>query len=104
MVQTGSSSGPSQHGRRTSLTPVSDPDRDVLATPICHILFLLTLNNRIPGPLTLAEKIVYGHLEDAKNQDIVRGKSYLRLRPDRVACQDATAQVIASPLKCTHDA
>lgn len=44
-------------------------------------------------PLTLAEKIVYGHLEDAKNQDIVRGKSYLKLRPDRVACQDATAQV-----------
>ena len=43
-------------------------------------------------PLTLAEKIVYGHLEDAKNQDIERGKSYLRLLPDRVACQDATAQ------------
>lgn len=51
------------------------------------------IRKRIPGPLTLAEKIVYGHLEDAKNQDIVRGKSYLRLRPDRVACQDATAQM-----------
>lgn len=49
---------------------------------------------RLGHPLTLAEKIVYGHLEDAKNQDLVRGKSYLRLRPDRVACQDATAQVI----------
>jgi aconitate hydratase len=36
---------------------------------------------------------VYGHLDDAKQQDIVRGKSYLRLRPDRVACQDATAQM-----------
>lgn len=44
-------------------------------------------------PLTLAEKIVYGHLEDAKNQDLVRGESYLKLRPDRVACQDATAQM-----------
>ncbi|KAG0286451.1 Aconitate hydratase mitochondrial, partial [Dissophora globulifera] len=44
-------------------------------------------------PLTLAEKIVYGHLDDAKNQDIERGKSYLKLRPDRVACQDATAQM-----------
>jgi aconitate hydratase len=42
----------------------------------------------------LAEKIIYGHLDDAKNQDIKRGSSYLRLRPDRVACQDATAQVI----------
>ena len=44
-------------------------------------------------PLTLAEKIIYGHLDDAKNQDIKRGSSYLKLRPDRVACQDATAQV-----------
>ncbi|KAI8610861.1 aconitase family-domain-containing protein, partial [Chytriomyces sp. MP71] len=44
-------------------------------------------------PLTLAEKVVYGHLDDAKNQDIKRGTSYLKLRPDRVACQDATAQM-----------
>ncbi|KAG0247146.1 Aconitate hydratase mitochondrial, partial [Mortierella polycephala] len=44
-------------------------------------------------PMTLAEKIVYGHLDDAKNQDIERGQSYLKLRPDRVACQDATAQM-----------
>ncbi|KAF9276161.1 Aconitate hydratase mitochondrial, partial [Linnemannia elongata] len=43
--------------------------------------------------MTLAEKIVYGHLDDAHNQDIERGKSYLKLRPDRVACQDATAQM-----------
>lgn len=43
--------------------------------------------------MTLAEKIVYGHLDDAKNQELVRGKSYLKLRPDRVACQDATAQM-----------
>lgn len=44
-------------------------------------------------PLTLSEKIVYGHLDDAENQEIVRGQSYLKLRPDRVACQDATAQM-----------
>ena len=42
--------------------------------------------------LTLAEKIVYGHLEDP-HQDKIRGVSYLNLRPDRVACQDATAQM-----------
>ncbi|TXT13536.1 hypothetical protein VHUM_00903 [Vanrija humicola] len=48
------------------------------------------LNNK---PLTLAEKIVYGHLDDAHNQEIERGVSYLKLRPDRVACQDATAQM-----------
>ncbi|ORZ34199.1 aconitase family-domain-containing protein [Catenaria anguillulae PL171] len=51
------------------------------------------VRDRLQHPLTLAEKIVYGHLDDAKNQDIARGSSYLRLRPDRVACQDATAQM-----------
>lgn len=44
-------------------------------------------------PLTLSEKIVYGHLDDPANQEIERGKTYLRLRPDRVAMQDATAQM-----------
>ena len=33
-------------------------------------------------PLTYSEKIVYGHLDDPQNQDIVRGVSYLKLRPD----------------------
>ncbi|KAF7721197.1 Aconitate hydratase mitochondrial [Apophysomyces ossiformis] len=51
------------------------------------------VRKRLNRPLTLSEKIVYGHLDDAHNQDIVRGKSYLKLRPDRVACQDATAQM-----------
>ncbi|GAB1607528.1 aconitate hydratase, mitochondrial-like [Argonauta hians] len=51
------------------------------------------VKNRLSRPLTLSEKIVYGHLDDAKNQDIVRGESYLKLRPDRVAMQDATAQM-----------
>jgi aconitate hydratase len=45
-------------------------------------------------PLTLAEKVVYGHLDDPSVAgDIVRGESYLKLRPDRVAMQDATAQM-----------
>ena len=43
--------------------------------------------------MTLAEKITYGHLDDPKGQDLVRGESYLLLRPDRVAMQDATAQM-----------
>ena len=33
-------------------------------------------------PLTYSEKIVYGHLDDPHNQDITRGVSYLKLRPD----------------------
>ena len=43
--------------------------------------------------MTLSEKILYSHLDDPANQDIERGTSYLRLRPDRVAMQDATAQM-----------
>lgn len=51
------------------------------------------VRKRLDRPLTLSEKIVYGHLDDPVKQDIVRGKTYLRLRPDRVAMQDATAQM-----------
>lgn len=48
---------------------------------------------RLNRPLTLSEKILYSHLDDPANQEIKRGVSYLRLRPDRVAMQDATAQM-----------
>ncbi|CEI87639.1 Putative Aco1p [Rhizopus microsporus] len=54
---------------------------------------LKVVKRRLNRPLTLSEKIVYGHLDEPESQDIERGKSYLRLRPDRVACQDATAQM-----------
>ncbi|KAK4522659.1 hypothetical protein GAYE_PCTG14G0549 [Galdieria yellowstonensis] len=43
-------------------------------------------------PLTLAEKILYGHLEDP-SQKVVPGESYIKVLPDRVAMQDATAQM-----------
>lgn len=45
------------------------------------------VKNRLKRPLTLSEKILYSHLDDPSNQKIVRGESYLRLRPDRVAMQ-----------------
>lgn len=48
---------------------------------------------RLQRPLTLSEKVLYSHLDNPKEQDIARGQSYLRLRPDRVAMQDATAQM-----------
>merc|ERR1711971_1496301 len=48
---------------------------------------------RLARPLTLSEKILYSHLDEPNSQDIVRGESYLRLRPDRLAMQDATAQM-----------
>lgn len=54
---------------------------------------LSIVRSRLNRPLTYAEKVLYSHLDDPHGQDIQRGKSYLRLRPDRVACQDATAQM-----------
>ncbi len=48
------------------------------------------LGNR---PMSLAEKILLGHLHDPKGQDLTPGKSYLQLHPDRIAMQDATAQM-----------
>ena len=53
----------------------------------------ITIFTRLRRPLTLSEKVLFGHLDDPKNQDIVRGESYLHLNPDRVAMQDATAQM-----------
>ncbi|CAF3692906.1 unnamed protein product [Adineta steineri] len=51
------------------------------------------VKKRLNQPLTLSEKILYSHADDPKTQQFERGKSYLRLRPDRVAMQDATAQM-----------
>src|SRR5687768_15427156 len=48
---------------------------------------------RVGRPLTLAEKILFGHLKDVRNQDLERGRAYGDFLPDRVAMQDATAQM-----------
>ena len=37
--------------------------------------------------MTLSEKILYSHLDEPEKAEIIRGQSYLRLRPDRVAMQ-----------------
>ena len=44
-------------------------------------------------PLTYAEKVLYTHLWDDVTKELVRGKDYSELSPDRVAMQDATAQM-----------
>ena len=61
--------------------------------------------DRIPGrvdaarkvvgrPLTLAEKVLYSHLSQGDATEVhTRGKSYVDFDPDRVAMQDATAQM-----------
>jgi len=54
---------------------------------------LSVVQRRLNRPLTLSEKILYSHIDKPEEQDVVRGTSYLKLRPDRVAMQDATAQM-----------
>ena len=46
------------------------------------------------SPLTLSEKILYSHLwNDKLNSPFERGEDYVDFAPDRIACQDATAQM-----------
>ena len=45
-------------------------------------------------PLTLSEKILAGHLEQMPNKAPQEGKDYVFLRPDRVALQDVTGQMV----------
>lgn len=68
--------------------------------PYAAMLEKLRLVQRMLNqPLTLAEKILYAHLVDpedslsgAQNVLEIRGQRYLKLHPDRVAMQDASAQ------------
>lgn len=54
---------------------------------------LAPLRQRLKRPLTLAEKILFAHLDKPHEAELERGKSWVDLRPDRVAMQDATAQM-----------
>jgi aconitate hydratase len=50
------------------------------------------MRSRLGHPLTLSEKILYSHLADV-NAAVDRGSTYNEFLPDRVAMQDATAQM-----------
>ena len=54
---------------------------------------LAAARKRTGQSLTLAEKILFSHLDADQRELPVRGKTTARLRPDRVAMQDATAQM-----------
>ena len=53
---------------------------------------LKVVRRRLGKPLTLADKVMLGHLDDPEKQDLEPGKSYLFLRPDRVVFQDVLGQ------------
>jgi len=50
------------------------------------------VRKRLGRALTYGEKILYGHLDNATEAELVAGSSYVKTRPDRIALQDATAQ------------
>src|SRR5262245_35622443 len=53
---------------------------------------LEVVRRRLRRPLTLSEKVLLGHLDDPERQELVPGRSYLALRPDRVVFQDVLGQ------------
>jgi len=50
------------------------------------------VRRRLDKPLTLADKVLLGHLDNPADQELIPGSSYLLLRPDRVVFQDVLGQ------------
>ena len=55
---------------------------------------LETVRKRLGRPLTLADKVLLGHLDSPDEQEMNAGTSLLLLRPDRVALQDVLGQTV----------
>src|SRR6266852_8831895 len=53
---------------------------------------LAVVRRRLGRSLTLADKVLLGHLDDPEHQEMEPGRSYLFLRPDRVVLQDVLGQ------------
>ncbi len=70
-------------------------DLDMIKTVYTGLKQKIDTAKTVTGkPLTLAEKILYSHLEaDLATKEYKRGKDYVNFMPDRVAMQDATAQM-----------
>lgn len=80
-------------------TPLATKDCSTLIPPYERLIAQLSQVKQILNrPLTLAEKILYSHLCNVQDLTTLqtgklRGEAYLKLRPDRVALQDASAQM-----------
>src|SRR6202158_783561 len=71
-----------------------DPMTDSILTLYASLKDRLALmRKRLGRDLTLAEKILFTHLDNVEKADVERGKGWIDLRLDRVAMQDATAQM-----------
>lgn len=82
----------------THARPAPAKNYPSITPPYQHLLKQLELTRAILNrPLTLAEKIIYSHLDNVEEGlaggDPVRGAKHLKLRPDRVAMQGEIASV-----------
>src|SRR6201990_1097174 len=69
-------------------------DLDLIKKVYAEMPAKIEAGRKLTGkPLTLAEKILYSHLYAPATQSYERGKDYVDFAPDRVAMQDATAQM-----------
>jgi aconitate hydratase len=70
-------------------------DIDMIKQVYANMTERIDAARKITGkPLTLSEKILYSHLWEGKpTKEFIRGKDYVDFAPDRIACQDATAQM-----------
>lgn len=90
---------PVQRRALATTTSVLEKDCTSITPPYSKLLDNLFIVREIVGkrPLTLAEKILYSHIHDPErtlaNGGIQRGETYLQLSPERVAMQDASAQM-----------
>jgi homoaconitase len=83
---------------RTLATLVGERNGRAVIPPYPKLIANLErIRRHISRPLTLAEKILYSHLHDVEATfsigSIKRGETYLQLSPERVAMQDASAQM-----------
>ncbi|WP_026777696.1 aconitate hydratase [Polaribacter sp. Hel_I_88] len=70
-------------------------DIDMIKQVYANMTERVDAARKITGkPLTLSEKILYSHLWEGKaTKEFTRGKDYVDFAPDRIALQDATAQM-----------
>ena len=73
----------------TAIEPTRDVVSGVYATLDKNLNTVRSVQNR---PLTLADKILLSHLDDPTATGMVRGQTYVQLRPDRVILQDVLGQ------------
>ena len=73
--------------------PTIDSTPEMAANVYANVERALEIvRRRLSRPLTLADKVLLGHLADPEGQDLQPGASYLAARPDRVVLQDVLGQ------------